>query len=286
MIVKCNARSSTSGASATRATLTAMHVFELRYPGTWIAGVSPPEAHAIQLVLSLVEGPLTDAAVALAWFEEARVAMTSRESAQERWQRRVAKSQAVEAEVARRVPPGLTPEEAWAAREALRETVALEARRRDWRRGVVPESYAFRVPFIHAHSFLFAFVGVLKALRAIEGMDPAPAHARAAAKRLSVLFPTAVGIRDSAHHAEERVRGLKRGGKRIRVKPIDTGPIRAPGGALVLSTLNGNRLGYTMDDGAYGELELSRDTLESARVIIQDVLDALAWGGPARTVPA
>jgi hypothetical protein len=262
-----------------------MNVFELRYPGTWLKQLSPVEAHAIQSVLSLVEGHLADAAVCLAWFEVARAAMRTREPAKERWERRATESQAVDAEVARRVPPGLAPDEAWAAREALRETVTLEARRQDWTRGVVPETYAFRVPFIHAHSFLFAFVGILKALRAFEGMGAAPATARAAAGRLSGFFPAAVGIRDSAHHAEERIRGLKKGGKKIHLKPIDTKLIRAPGGALVLSALNGNRLGYTMDDGAYGELEVSRETLESARVIIQEVLDALAWKGPARAVP-
>ncbi len=262
-----------------------MHVFELRYPGTWLTGMSPAEAQPIQMVLHLFETHLADAAVSLSWFEESRPVMRNRRPAREEREQRAAKARAIEAEVEKRIPEGLPPQEAWAAREALRDAATSEARRGEWSRGCVPETYAFRVPFIHAHSFLFALVGILKALRAIEGMAAAPAPARIAAKRFESLFPTAVGIRDSAHHVEERARGLKRGGKPIELKPIETGPIRAPAGALMLSMLNGNRLGYTMDDGAYGELEVSRETLESAQVIIQEVLDAFAWKGPVRTVP-
>jgi hypothetical protein len=247
--------------------------------------MSPAEAHPIQMVIHLFETHLADAAVSLSWFEESRLVMGNRRPAREEWEQRAAKARAIEAEVEKRIPEGLPPQEAWAAREALRDAATSEARRGEWSRGCVPETYAFRVPFIHAHSFLFALVGILKALRAIEGMAAAPAPARTAAKRVAGLFPTAVGIRDSAHHVEERARGLKRGGKPIELKPIETGPIRAPAGALMLSMLNGNRLGYTMDDGAYGELEVSRETLKSAQVIMQEVLDAFAWKGPATTVP-
>jgi hypothetical protein len=61
--------------------------------------------------------------------------------------------------------------------------------------------------------------------------------------------------------------------------------IKSAGGALVLSVLNNNRSGYTLDDGYYDEVEISESSVNAAREAVQAVLDALDWRGPSRLAP-
>ncbi len=59
----------------------------------------------------------------------------------------------------------------------------------------------------------------------------------------------------------------------------------APEGVLILGSLNGNKYGSTMENGFYGEVEVSVQSLELARMAIQTCIDAFSWKPPKHHVP-
>jgi hypothetical protein len=70
------------------------------------------------------------------------------------------------------------------------------------------------------------------------------------------------------------------------LKPVMNTMVHAPGGGvLILNTLNGNRYGSTMEDGSFGEVEVSAQSLDLARSAIQTCIDAFTWRPPPHHVP-
>jgi len=62
--------------------------------------------------------------------------------------------------------------------------------------------------------------------------------------------------------------------------------VSAPaGGVLMLGNLNGNKYGSTMEDGSFGEVEVSAQSLDLARSAIQTCIDAFTWKPPMHHVP-
>jgi hypothetical protein len=48
---------------------------------------------------------------------------------------------------------------------------------------------------------------------------------------------------------------------------------------------DGSRFGITANDGALVEVDVCRATLEAARVVVQQVIDAFKWTGPPAHLP-
>ena len=86
-------------------------------------------------------------------------------------------------------------------------------------------------------------------------------------------------IRDSAHHVEDRIRGLDRNNKRLKLKPFDNGFIKGSGTALAINNLSGTKYGTVMNDGHYGEIDVTIETLLIIQSIVQETLDAFEWIG-------
>lgn len=64
--------------------------------------------------------------------------------------------------------------------------------------------------------------------------------------------------------------------------------VMAGAGVLMASNLIGNRFGWTMEDGNYGEVQISETNLATARDVVQAVLNApWSWvsGSRAEWVP-
>lgn len=107
--------------------------------------------------------------------------------------------------------------------------------------------------------------------------SPVPTAAAEAHDDLLAALPDLTKVRDTAHHHEDRARGLDRRGKPLDLKPIESGGIHAPGGAIVLNNLNGTRYGCTVDDGRFVEVDVTAGSLWAVRNAIQKVLDSVPW---------
>jgi len=150
----------------------------------------------------------------------------------------------------------------------------------------VPTSYTFRLPFIHAHTVLYALDGIAKALGALQQEPGVPEGIAAALEEFERRLPGVKPVRDSSHHTEDRARGLGRNLKPLDLQPITTGAIFAPGGGvLVLNSLENDDLCFTGSDGAYHRVPINAASVRAAQEAVQRVLDAFTWKGPTRSVP-
>jgi hypothetical protein len=269
----------------------ALYVFELTWPGTWLDGLPDEVRSDVERLLHLMETALADAALSLARFEAEQAAAHARHTRlREQWEQNRAAEAALVAHFEGQLAPDVPPEERWRLGEQIREQARIEAKRARWQAGQLPDAYAHRLPFLHAKSCLYSLDTIAKAIRALARMPGLPAGVTRAQAEFESRFPALVAIRDSAHHPEDRVRGV-RGGPGGRETPIVTQPIlsnliHAPGGGvMVLDMLNNNRYGGTLADGTLGEVEISVNTVASAQQVVQEVLNAFSWRGPRQHKP-
>lgn len=250
----------------------------------FIDHASHDEAHKALVLLHLVDGAFAEALLALVSFEESR-ARDRAEDRRARWER--------ETEERR-----LAEEQAWQGRpdpfgaQNLRRTYAEKRIAGDrlltkwrWERGELPQSVEHRRPLMYARAFLFALDNIVKGLRAL-AQSSVPSVASQALADLTAALPDLTHVRNTAHHHEDRARGLGRSGTPLDLKPIDAGGIKADGGAIVLDNLSGSRYGCTVADGRFAEVDVTADSLTAARDAIQRVLDSIEWtdgGDPHRS---
>jgi hypothetical protein len=267
----------TSTLGLAHATLSVMELFPLRDPGHHLVGLPLEQRARVDNLLYTSRNHLADATVGLELYTRAASQAPARwDSPDERaWE---ARRHTLE----RLVPPNVpiwerAVDAAW---QVITERAEL---------GEMPRDYAFRLPFIYAHTVAYALDGVEKTLGVLAQEQPAlPPEVAQAHADLLIRLPAVKPVRDSAHHLEDRVRGLKGMGpnkKPIQLQPIANGLINAPQGALLIDNLLNGRLGFTGSDGAYHEVEISSTTIDIARDAIQRVINALTWEGPPRIFP-
>lgn len=257
--------------------------FELCAPGTWIDLADKEAAWSIQTQLSLVQSAFDEAAMALILFEQTRGNSDHQLNRQE-WEadsnRRSELTHLLEAQV--ESPDAPFDRERW---DEIRIQVDRQLMLEKWVKGIIPKQMRHHVPFIYAKAFLYAADSIGKILDRLAERADVPAATAAACDAYYDLFPELREVRNSAQHIEDRGRSLGKAGKPLDLKPIDNSMIRAPGGALVLNSLNGNRYGATMADGHYGEVEVSTGSLGAMRDTIEAVMSSLSWTGPAEHRP-
>lgn len=261
-----------------------MQIAELLRPGTWVDHPNRQDAFELENLLCLLEGNLAEANLALLLFEQQR-AVVARDAAPsaDDWQREGEERRAVEQRLEAELPP-MSFDEQWQARERIRFEAEREVARNRWARGDLPRGLRHRLPFLYARAFVYALDNIGKALDAIDA-QPVPTGAAAARNTLERAVPDLIGVRNTAHHHEDRVRQLDHRGKRIQLQPVDAGGIKAANGALVLDSLNDNRYGCTLSEGRCAEIEVSEGSLLAARDAIQQVLNSVKWKGPPRLLP-
>jgi hypothetical protein len=249
----------------------------LRIPGTWIVSANDDARQELQLLVSLITNAFEEAAMAFILFEKFRAEETHRARV-ERWRR----DRNREWEL---LPPvissaGFSPEDLDRLHEAAHRQRVIE----EWEAGIVPESLSGRQPFIAAKAFVHAADEIGKILNTLAERSDLSDEARDACRVYYSSFPMLREIRNSIQHLEDRGRGLGRGKRPLNLKPINN-VISAPGGALVIDFLNGNRYGITMADGHYGEVEISAGSVAAMRDVVQAALDKLPWTGSPRFIP-
>ncbi len=262
-----------------------MHIFPITFPGTFLDYPEQEPRDRVRIILNLLETQFTDAVVALNFFE--REQATALENLRERGQAGISEEeeklrQALEQESRKELGDQIF----YQRYPDILHAIELEMKKQGWKWGEVPQEYQARLPFILAHAYVYAldsFQKILETLVPEPGVPPAVADAL---ERFKTIFPVLQGIRDSAHHIEDRGRGLDRDGKPLDLKPVYKGIVHAPsGGVLLLSNLWGNKLGYTLGDGSHGEIAISPENTGEVGAIFQSVIDAFRWKGRTRQIP-
>ena len=249
-----------------------MHIAEVIYPGTWLDIPDRDLAFELDIMLRSLEGRVAEAAIALTMFE---ASTTSRMHPRAEWERDAQIRQEIEDQL--RVEVGDLYFRAF-------DQFRLESERRVLRKkaelGIVPSSYSHKIPFIHAHSFVYAVDSFGKFLDELCNYDAAPQAMREARDEFNRTLPMVRKIRNSALHLEDRSRRYastqdKKKGKRMDVQ-----------GFLGLSNLEGNLLCYTIDDGTYQKITISQETLQVLVGTINKVLHAFPWKGSPHMAPS
>lgn len=143
----------------------------------------------------------------------------------------------------------------------------------------IPGRFSIRVPNMHARSFLYAVDMFYASVKVISNLPDAPSGVQTILSDFQTAFPKLRDIRNSAHHLEDRIRGLNQNGKPIVLEP-EAGSDSFKGG-LQLDVLSGEKYGSTLADGSYGEVEVSTASMIALQSLYQRLLNGVRWTYPA-----
>lgn len=247
-----------------------MYVAQIYYPGTFLNVKDRDKFFELEGILSMLEDRVVIAAIGLSLYESSQ--KTSGYSVQDHerdTQIRKELSDQIRSDAGDRFLENF-------------ETYQIDLDRRTLERkkelGIVPRSYSHKIPFVHAHTFVFAIDSFASFLTELCDYSVVPNEVREAREKFNFRLPVIRKIRNSAIHAEDRLRRFassadKRKGKRMDAKMI------------LLGNLEGNSLCYTIDDGSYQKISISAATLSILTESLNEVLGAMPWTGPPRISP-
>jgi hypothetical protein len=267
-----------------------MFIVNIEYPGTWLESPDGDKAFEIKNLISSMETSATDMAITLTMFVDCQQASHeehSSEALKDSWELDRQLRMRIEEEYRKNLP---NEHDFYNQHEYHRLETKKIYRNEKINTGEVPRSYKHRFSFIHAHSFLSSadtFSKYLSVLADETELD----HVKSIKQQFEDSFPSLAKIRNSAQHSEDRSRGYGKPAevrKKIKMdlKPIDNSLIKAEsGGVLALSNLNGDRLGYTIDDGTYQEFEINQNSLGVVADLFQQLINGFQWKGPIEISP-
>jgi hypothetical protein len=249
-----------------------MYIFELNYPGTWLDFKNDELRFEIEGMLRGLGGVITEAAISLSMYEACQL---HRSDSREEWEKDVELRRQIDEEIR-----GEAGDDYYQDFEKYRLVSEKQFRAKKAELGILPGSYLHKIPFIHAHTFVYAvdlFGKYLDELKAYDGM---PEEVTQCVDEFNRLLPSVRKIRNSALHIEDRSRGYgppreKKQGKKMELQ-----------GFLGLSNLEGNFLCYTIDDGSYQKVEISVGVLNILVQLANNLLASFQWIGPAHVEPS
>lgn len=266
-----------------------LYIIELQYPGTWLQLDDEKKAREIARLIMSMETQLIDMALTLSLFEEEARKMVS-DFSYENARQQQEQDRDLRFKIQSRYIEELGEEAFYKDYGRLSMIIDREMNREKWQGGSLPRSYKSRLPFIHAHSFLYALDSFGKFLDVIADENGIPDTVCSIREEFHTALPSLKRIRNSALHIEDRSRGfgsIKQTNRKERMKlqPISNRMFNLPHGGLVLSSLNGNRLGYTIDDGSFQEIEVSQTTLNITNGALQKLINSFDWFGEPKFEP-
>lgn len=249
-----------------------MYLYELNYPGTWLQLENDEVRFEIMGVLRALEGILTEAAIALSMFEES---YSQRPDSLNEWDRDAELRQQIDDEIRKEAG-----DDDYQNFDTYRLIPEKRMRAKKAELGILPRSYLHKIPFIHAHTFIYAVDSFGKYLEVLQEYNEVTEEIGKCAKEFDRQLPSVRKIRNSALHIEDRSRGYgppweKKKGKKMEIQ-----------GFLGLSNLESNSLCYTIDDGSYQRVEISSNVLEILVSLANQLLASFEWSGPARIEPS
>ncbi|HDU5223398.1 TPA: hypothetical protein RFU73_003986 [Klebsiella pneumoniae] len=260
-----------------------MYIYELVKPGASINHEDREVACKFYGLLGQLESAFYDANVSLNLFEFERDGLARlNEHSPEQWEKDAQKRRELTQQVRQEL--GLSMYE---FSDELDFEVNARLKRGKWQHGEFPQSHRRRIIFLHAKSFLYALDTIDKFLKVISDESGAPPEIKLQHTQIATDFPYLRGVRNSTQHLEDRARGLGAGRspQPLSLQPVANGSIFAPQGALILSNLNGTKFGCTMADGHFGEVDVSPESMDKLKSIIQNTFNAFEWDRPKEHLP-
>lgn len=255
-----------------------MLIYEIIVPGGWLNYEDDSWVRNISNQLSSLQSSFYDANVALNLFIEAQgefIAKMNDRSLRERERTRRTELQ-MEAQFSS-TPNTLGP---------FGEILQLETRlkREQWSMGIPPRQFWNKPMFLYAKMFLFSVDDFERKLKVLSDEPEVPAILADLHKQIMSLFPDLRGVRNTAHHMEDRQRGLDRN-KAFTPQPTTTAGIHSLSG-LIFNNLEGTKFGSTMGTGYFGQIDVSDDSMSGLKDILQAVYNSFNWDGHMELLPA
>lgn len=248
-----------------------MYIIELTYPGSYLELDSHELRLEIEGFLHRLEGIIIEAAISLSMFEASLEQNIDYRKERERDDKlRLDINKEIQTEFG---------ENYYLNFDKFRLMSDRRLRARKAELGVIPIPYLHKLPFIHAHTFVYAVDSYGKHLEELKAYDGMPEQVAHCVEEFNRLLPTVRKIRNSAMHIEDRSRGYgspwdKRKGKKMDLQ-----------GFLGISNLQGNSLCYTIEDGSYQQVEVSVRVLDILVQLANVLLASFRWSGSARISP-
>lgn len=246
-----------------------MYFTNIRFPGTWLSSDIRDAQPDVEPLLCLMADCLLDAAVALAFFDDAYAGLRGDGNTTDDFRRELKSATAavVRSQMGWDADPGEVSEKS----DQKYFELLMKSR-------CLPAGYESRIPTMHARSFVYALDEIEKALEILEKNANMPESLARIKQEWSAAFPHLSEVRNSAHHMADRVRG-KRRKKDIDPAPVSVPGIETSGGVMFLNVLRNRNYGITLGEGVYREVSISRESLEVARNLVQRVIDSFSWEG-------
>lgn len=261
---------------------TSMIIYEIEKPGTWLNPGNKEDNCNLQIILMHLIDSFYETNLSLNLFLEERIRnKLSHDLERESWE----KDNELRQKVKNEVEADYSVDDYYAKYDEINFQTEIKFKKEQWSSGKIPSTFSNSLIFIHARTFLYALDNFERLLGVLINENGAPTELKNTHKCLLAKFPDLRGVRNSAHHKEDRVRGLNFN-KKIDLKPISNGLIHAPSGnVLITNSLNGNKYGSTLGNGNFGEVEVSEYSLIILGEILQEVLNLFSWSGSKEHLP-
>lgn len=248
-----------------------MYIFDLNYPGTQLQFEDEEVKREIESMIRNIEGIVTEAAISLSMFESCR---EQNSDSMSEWERSAELKQQIDNQIKEEVGEDYFKN---FDRYQLLSEKRLRARKAEL--GILPSSYIHKIPFMHAHGFVYALDSFGKFLEEFCKYEGIPEQVKQCYDEFNFSFPSVRKIRNSALHIEDRVRGYGTWKDKKQGKKMSTN------GFLGLSNLENNHLCYTIDDGSYQRVEINQAALDVLVKITNDLLTSFQWVGSPNIGP-
>ena len=260
-----------------------MYIVELTFPGQQLQSSDKEWATKMERLLNYLADNLVEAAIALFEYENDKQHPKSKHPTdrnEEEWtQDREMIANFTRNILAGRDERSLTRDEA----DDIRERARMGLYRTRWASGsLLPRDYTMRYGFIYAKMYIFALDNIGKLLNVLEREPGAPSSIVGISDAYYHDLAPLKDVRDSAHHMEDRARGL---GK--NQKPVDRSPNDSLfGNGMALNNMVGNLYSTLLSNGRSGEVEIGTYNLSLATATVQAVIKSFDWlGTPTNYFP-
>lgn len=246
-----------------------MKIFEVVKPGNSLVNGDVRWQLAIQRLLSNLESEFYDANLALNLFESIPSSID-----REFYKQRMMRDREHFAGVVERMEAVFSVSD---ATNDIYSAARLQAKRETWVRENGSRLLEFRKRFLFAKTFVYALDSFEKTLKVLSQEPGVSKKLNELCLYMNQAFPDLRGVRDTSHHMEDRVRGLNRKKKPLNVKPVNV--ISPNGGVMILNSLIGSVYGTTMDDGGFGGVDVSEESMKVIQRVLQETLNSFEWWG-------